>query len=56
VLSVDPDSKRLTLTLKKALLGSKLPPLSDIRQAAPGVKAHGTVTGARGAGGGGCGR
>jgi hypothetical protein len=49
VLSVDPDTKRVTLTLKKTLLSSKLAPLSDLRQAAPGVKAHGTVTGARAA-------
>ncbi|GBF92560.1 hypothetical protein Rsub_05174 [Raphidocelis subcapitata] len=47
VLSVDPDARRLTLTLKKALLGSKLAPLADARQAAPGLKAHGTVTGVK---------
>jgi hypothetical protein len=47
VLSVDPDAKKLRLTLKKALLGSKLPPLADLRQAAPGAKAHGTITGVR---------
>lgn len=45
MLAVDPDAKKVTLTLKKSLLGSKLPPLADVRQAAPGAKAHGTVTG-----------
>lgn len=46
-LVVDPETKKLQLTMKKALLGSKLPPLADIRQVAPGVKAHGVITGAR---------
>jgi hypothetical protein len=45
VLSVEPDSNKVVLTLKKTLLGSKLPPLADVRQAAPGAKAHGVVTG-----------
>lgn len=45
VLSVDPSRKQVTLTLKKGLLGSKLPVLSDLRQAEPGMKLHGVVTG-----------
>uniref|UniRef100_A0A383V4G5 S1 motif domain-containing protein n=1 Tax=Tetradesmus obliquus TaxID=3088 RepID=A0A383V4G5_TETOB len=50
VLSVDPVAKRVQLTLKKGLLGSKLPVLSDLRQAAPGMKLHGVVTGVQGFG------
>jgi rRNA biogenesis protein RRP5 len=50
VLSVDPAGKRVQLTLKKGLLGSKLPVLSDLRQAAPGMKLHGVVTGVKGFG------
>jgi ribosomal protein S1 len=45
VLSVDPERKHVSLTLKKGLLGSKLPVLSDLRQAEPGMKLHGVVTG-----------
>jgi len=48
VLAVDLDSKKVTVTLKKTLLGSKLAPLADVRQAVAGLKAHGTVTGAWG--------
>jgi rRNA biogenesis protein RRP5 len=50
VLSVDPVAKRVQLTLKKGLLGSKLPVLSDLRQASPGMKLHGVVTGVQGFG------
>jgi ribosomal protein S1 len=35
----------VSLTLKKGLLGSKLAVLSDLRQAEPGMKLHGVVTG-----------
>jgi rRNA biogenesis protein RRP5 len=45
VLAVDPTRKQVTLTLKKGLLGSKLFTLSDLRQAEPGMKLHGVVTG-----------
>jgi rRNA biogenesis protein RRP5 len=45
VLNVDVAAKKLSMTLKPALLGSKLPPLTSALQAAPGVKAHGVVTG-----------
>jgi rRNA biogenesis protein RRP5 len=45
VLSVDPVEKKVQVTLKKSLLGSKLPVLSDLRQASPGMKVHGVVTG-----------
>lgn len=40
----------MTLTLKKGLLGSKLPVLTDLRQAEPGMKVHGVVTGLQGFG------
>lgn len=42
---MDPTRKQVQLTLKKGLLGSKLPVLSDLRQAEPGMKLHGVVTG-----------
>jgi hypothetical protein len=45
VLSVDPVRKHVTLTLKKGLLGSKLPVMCDLAAAAPGMKLHGVVTG-----------
>lgn len=45
VLSVDPVHKRVQLTLKKGLVGSKLPVLADLRQAVVGMKLHGVVTG-----------
>lgn len=45
VLSVSPGAQRLTLTLKPALLGSKLPLLVSPAAAVVGAKAHGVVTG-----------
>lgn len=45
VLSVDPIHKRVQVTLKKGLVGSKLPVISDLRQAGAGMKVHGVVTG-----------
>lgn len=46
VLEVDAARKRVSVTLKKGLIGSRLPPLADAKAAAPGTKAHGVVTGA----------
>ena len=45
VLSVDPLHKRVQMTLKKGLVGSKLPVIGDLRQAVAGMKVHGVVTG-----------
>lgn len=45
MLEVDPVNKRMTMTLKPALMTSKLPIIASLQQAAPGAKAHGVVTG-----------
>ena len=37
----------MTLTLKPGLLGSKLQPLTSLQQAAPGLRAHGMITGVK---------
>eukprot|EP00798_Chlamydomonas_sp_ICE-L_P000495 gene495-1901_t len=47
VLDVDPVNRRMTLTLKKGLMGSKLPILASMQQAVPGIRVHGVVTGAK---------
>jgi rRNA biogenesis protein RRP5 len=47
VLSVDVAKKRVTLTLKPALLGSKYAALAAPALATPGTLAHGTVTGVK---------
>ena len=47
VLEVDVGARRMTLTLKPGLTGSRLQPLASLQQAAPGVKAHGMVTGVK---------
>ncbi len=53
VIEVDVLKRRMTLTLKPALLSSKLQPLTAPQQAAPGVRAHGVITGVK-VGRGGC--
>lgn len=45
VLQVDPSARKLTLTLKPGLLGSRLQPLASLAQATVGVRAHGVVAG-----------
>ncbi|BDA47226.1 probable protein RRP5 homolog [Coccomyxa sp. Obi] len=46
VLEVDPAARRITLSLKKLLVGEKLPPFASWQEAAqPGARAHGFVTG-----------
>ncbi|KAG1654779.1 hypothetical protein FOA52_007439 [Chlamydomonas sp. UWO 241] len=45
VLEVNSASRKMTLTLKPGLLGSKLQPLVGAQQAVPGLRAHGVVTG-----------
>jgi hypothetical protein len=47
VLHVDPSNKRMSMTLKPALLNSKLPLIASPAAAAPGAKAHGVVTGVK---------
>lgn len=47
VLEVQPSNRRMTMTLKPALLGSKFQPLATMQQAVVGVKAHGIVTGVK---------
>lgn len=39
-------SKKVTVTLKPSLVGSRLPPLARYEDAAPGGRSHGVVTGA----------
>ena len=55
VLEVDAVNRRVLMTLKPGLVGSKLPPLTCLGQAVPGVKAHGVVTGTQVGGWGGAG-
>lgn len=43
VLVVDPDRKRICLTLKKSLLESQLPIVADISDCKPGMIVHATV-------------
>ncbi|KAK9823324.1 hypothetical protein WJX72_001906 [[Myrmecia] bisecta] len=45
VLEVDPAARRITMSLKKGLVTSKLPPLVNIQDAVVGARSHGTVTG-----------
>ncbi len=45
VLNVDAANRKLSLTLKPALLGSKLTAITSPLHVAPGVRAHGVVTG-----------
>ncbi len=45
ILQVDASQKKLLLTLKPSLVDSKLPVLSKIEDALPGVKSHGVITG-----------
>lgn len=45
VLSVNPITRRVEVTLKKGLLGSKLPVLAALKDAEAGMKLHGVVTG-----------
>lgn len=47
VLEVQPSNRRMTMTLKPALLGSKFQPLATMQQAVVGAKAHGIVTGVK---------
>ncbi|EFN56095.1 hypothetical protein CHLNCDRAFT_145628 [Chlorella variabilis] len=47
VLTVDPATKKVTMTLKPSLVGSKLPPIARTQDAVPGGRSHGVVTGAR---------
>lgn len=44
ILMLDPVEKKVTMTLKPSLLGSKLPILSDYAAATPGMKAHGVIS------------
>jgi rRNA biogenesis protein RRP5 len=44
VLSVDPSTKRVRVTLKPALVESKLPPLATLADAVPGSRSHGVVS------------
>ncbi|KAL4451480.1 hypothetical protein ABPG75_007142 [Micractinium tetrahymenae] len=46
VLTVDAASKKVALTLKPSVVGSKLPPIAALQDAAPGARSHGVVTGA----------
>lgn len=50
VLRVDPEGKRLLVTLKKSLVNSKLPPLTSYSDAVPGALYEGTVSGVKGFG------
>jgi rRNA biogenesis protein RRP5 len=50
VLSVNPITRRVEVTLKKGLLGSKLPVLAALKDAEAGMKLHGVVTGVEGYG------
>ncbi|GAX80532.1 hypothetical protein CEUSTIGMA_g7970.t1 [Chlamydomonas eustigma] len=45
VLEVDVAARRMTLTLKPGLLGSKLQCLASKQQLAPGLRTHGMITG-----------
>ncbi len=45
ILTVDASGRRATATLKPALVGSKLPALARLEDAAVGARAHGAVTG-----------
>jgi hypothetical protein len=46
VLAVEPEAKRVTLTLRKSLLSAmKAPPLASLAQAQPGARFSGLVTG-----------
>ncbi len=45
VLDVDPTGRKLTLTLRKALLGPKVAPLASAAQAVSGGRFQGVVTG-----------
>ncbi|PRW20900.1 RRP5-like protein [Chlorella sorokiniana] len=45
VLSVDTASKKVTLTLKPSVVGSKLAPITCLQAAVPGGRSHGVVTG-----------
>ncbi|KAK9832620.1 hypothetical protein WJX81_004603 [Elliptochloris bilobata] len=45
VLQADAPARRIMLTLKKALVGAKLPPFTAWEEALPGARAHGYVTG-----------
>ena len=47
VLEVDVAARRMTLSLKPGLLGSRLQPLASPQQVAPGLRAHGMVTGVK---------
>ncbi|XP_037353757.1 protein RRP5 homolog [Talpa occidentalis] len=43
VLLCDPDAKKLLLTLKKTLVGSKLPAITSYADAKPGLQTHGFI-------------
>jgi rRNA biogenesis protein RRP5 len=45
VLEVDVAARRMTLTLKPGLLGSKLQCLASLQQVASGLRAHGMISG-----------
>ena len=47
VLQVDSGARKLTLTLKPGLLGSRLNPLASLAQASPGLRAHGVIAGVK---------
>lgn len=47
MLEFNPGERKVILTLKKGLLGSKLPIIADVSNAVPGAKAHGFVTGVK---------
>lgn len=45
ILSVDTSARRARATLKRTLVESRLPPLAQASDAAPGAVAHGVITG-----------
>lgn len=47
VLNVDVAARRLSLTLKPALLGSKLPPITSALGLTAGARSHGVVSGVK---------
>lgn len=49
-MNVDAAARRCTLTLKKGLIDSKLPPITSLSTAAPGQRTHGWVSGITAAG------